>query len=218
MSQRPTSARNQVAETRRDRWPLILVALAVVLIGVLYGVYRTANRPDPAGPTTQSDYQVGSPGKGEQAPAFSLPATKGGDVSLDQYEGKNVLVYFHEGLGCQPCWDQIRDLEKASGELKAAGVVDIVAITTGPVDLIRQKVADEKLTSMNLADTDLAVSRSYQANKYGMMGDDRDGHSFILVGPDGKIRWRADYGGAPNYTMYVPVQRLVADLETGTKQ
>ncbi len=51
-----------------------------------------------------------------------------------------------------------------------------------------------------------------------MMGDDRDGHSFILVGPDGTIRWRADYGGAPKYSMYVPVQRLLADLASGTKQ
>jgi len=50
------------------------------------------------------------------------------------------------------------------------------------------------------------------------MGDDRDGHSFILVGPDGTIRWRADYGGAPKYSMYVPVQRLLADLASGTKQ
>ena len=30
-----------------------------------------------------------------------------------------------------------------------------------------------------------------------MMGDMRDGHSFVLVGPDGVIRWRADYGGSP---------------------
>jgi peroxiredoxin Q/BCP len=35
------------------------------------------------------------------------------------------------------------------------------------------------------------------------------------VGPDGEIRWRADYGGSPNYTMYVPVANLVADLRAG---
>jgi peroxiredoxin Q/BCP len=65
-----------------------------------------------------------------------------------------------------------------------------------------------------LADTDLAVSRRYNANKYAMMDDSRDGHSFILVGPDGQIRWRADYGGAPNYTMFVPAARLLQNLTT----
>jgi len=44
------------------------------------------------------------------------------------------------------------------------------------------------------------------------MGDSRDGHSFMLVGPDGKIRWRADYGGAPTYTMHLPVDRMLADM------
>jgi peroxiredoxin len=139
-------------------------------------------------------------------------------VSLAQYRGKNVLLYFHEGLGCQPCWDQISALEKANADLKTAGIDDLVAITTGPVDLVAQKVTDEHLSTVNLADTDLTVSRSYEANKYGMMGNDRDGHTFVLVGPDGKIRWRADYGGAPKYTMFVPVQRLLADLKAGTQQ
>ena len=49
-----------------------------------------------------------------------------------------------------------------------------------------------------------------------MMGD-RNGHSFILVGKDGRIRWRADYGGAPKYTMFVPDDRLLADLRAGMK-
>jgi len=113
-----------------------------------------------------------------------------------------VLLYFHEGLGCQPCWDQISALEKANADLKTAGIDDLVAITTGPVDLVAQKVTDDTCHS-EPRDTDLTVSRSYEANKYGMMGNDRDGHTFVLVGPDGKIRWRADYGGAPKYTMFV---------------
>ncbi len=222
MTQRPPTKPQKshpVAEQRRDRWPLILAVLAVLLLVGLYVVYRAANQPEASsGTTAQSDYQVGSPGRGQQAPAFTLPATKGGTVSLVQYRGKNVLLYFHEGLGCQPCWDQIRDLDKSGADLKAAGVDDLVAITTGPVHLVAQEVTDEHLSSVNLADTDLTVSRSYEANKYGMMGDDRDGHTFVLVGPDGTIRWRADYGGAPKYTMFVPVPRLLADLKAGTQQ
>lgn len=50
---------------------------------------------------------------------------------------------------------------------------------------------------------------------YGMMAGSADGHTFLLVGPDGRIRWRADYGGPPDYTMYIPVSNLIADIKAG---
>lgn len=80
--------------------------------------------------------------------------------------------------------------------------------------MIGRKATDEELSTPVLSDPDLAVSRAYDANKYGMMGDMRDGHSFVLVGPDGTIRWRADYGGAPDYTMFLPTDKVLADLNT----
>jgi peroxiredoxin Q/BCP len=43
-----------------------------------------------------------------------------------------------------------------------------------------------------------------------------DGHSFVVVGPDGNIEWRADYGGAPNYTMFVPNSDLLAQMKAGS--
>ncbi len=103
------------------------------------------------------------------------------------------------------------DLDK----YKALGITRVVSITTDPLDAIAQKVTDMRISIPVAADPDLAVSRAYRANQYGMMGQSRDGHSFIVVGPDGRIRWRADYGGAPNYTMYVPSGSLLADLRAG---
>lgn len=82
--------------------------------------------------------------------------------------------------------------------------------------MIAQKVKDDHLSTPVASDLDLAVSRAYRANSFGMMGDSRDGHTFILVDSAGKIVWRADYGGAPNYTMYVPVSKLLADLAKAT--
>ena len=69
-----------------------------------------------------------------------------------------------------------------------------------------------------LSDPGLAVSKAYDANSYGMMGTSADGHTFMVVGADGRIRWRADYGGAPKYTMYVPIDALVADLKQGLQK
>lgn len=190
-------------------WPVALLAAVAVFVG-LYLTYRSSSDAVTAG--GGSDYQVGSPGVGAPAPDFALTSTQDQLVSVSSYQGKSVLLYFHEGLGCQPCSDQIRDLEKDDAALAAAGVDQLLTITSGPQDLIAQKMADDDLSAVALTDTDLAVSRQYNANRYGMMGDDRDGHTFILVGPDGTIQWRADYGGAPRYTMYVPVPQLLADL------
>ena len=51
-----------------------------------------------------------------------------------------------------------------------------------------------------------------------MMGGMRDGHSIVLIGSDGTIRWRADYGGAPKYTMFSPTGKVLADLNTDRVQ
>lgn len=203
-----------MAAIRSRRWLVpVSVAAALVLLAGLYVAFRSAS---PSTTATGTDrYQVGAPAAGAAAPPFTLPSTTGQQVSLSTFRGKSVLLYFHEGLGCQPCWDQIRDLQRDPTALRAAGVDELLTITSGPRDLIAQKMNDDKLTAPALADTDLAVSRTYNANNFGMMGNDRDGHTFILVGPDGAIQWRADYGGAPRYTMYVPVPTLLADLKAG---
>ncbi|MDQ6754044.1 MAG: peroxiredoxin family protein [Actinomycetota bacterium] len=197
-------------------WAAIAAGVVAVIAAiVLINLNTQSTTPTGSGKAAAGDYSVGSPGPGTQAPGFSLPSTTGSTVNLSAYRGKTVLLYFHEGLGCQACWDQIRDLDAANAQLKSAGVDQLLTITSGPVNLIAQKMADDKLTATALADTKLDVSRTYGANQYGMMGDSRDGHSFILVGPDGTIQWRADYGGAPNYTMYVPVTKILSDLQAG---
>jgi len=35
------------------------------------------------------------------------------------------------------------------------------------------------------------------------------------VGSEGIIKWRVDYGGSPDYTMYLPVPNLIADMSKG---
>jgi len=192
----------------------LVVAVALILISF----FAFASRP---GTATAGDkkssfpYAVANPTKGAMAPAFNLPSTKGGSVKLSDYRGKTVLLFFHEGIGCQPCWDQIRDLENDQTKLKSAGIDQLLTITSGPIGLIAQKMADDRLSAIALSDINLAISKNYHANQYGMMGDSRDGHSFILVGPNGKIEWRADYGGPPKYTMYVPIDQMLKDMKTG---
>lgn len=202
------------------RWAAAAL-VAVLAVGGLYFVFQSNTQP--ASPTASTEgggppYTVGAPGPGEQAPGFTLPSSSGGKVSLSDYRGQTVLLYFHGGLMCQPCIDQIPALETNEAALQKAGVDKIVSLSHDPIDLIKQNAADEKITTPWLSDPNLEVIRQYNAHKYGMMHGSAAGHTFVLVGPDGRIQWRADYGGPPEYTMYVDVNELLADLETGRQQ
>jgi peroxiredoxin len=211
-------ARAARARTLRLRLFGALVA-GVAVLAVVFALSATGSRnaPDAANGDKSGEFAfaVGDPGPGLAAPPIRLPSTTGTTYDLAKQRGKTVLLYFQEGLGCQPCWDQIKDLEKDPEQLRSLGIDEMVSITTNDLENLTQKARDEGIKTPVLADPDLSVSEAYAANQYGMMGDSADGHSFIVVGPDGKILHRADYGGAPNYTMYVPVENLVADLRKG---
>ena len=197
----------------RRGWIIGSAGIAVLAIAGLYLVYQgSPGKHSATAGASGFKHVAGQPGIGATAPAFTLTSGTGGQVSLTDFRGRNVLLYFQEGLSCQPCWDQIKDLEQNVVALTMAGVDAVVSITTDPANLIGRKAVDEKLTTPVLSDPSLQVSRSYNANQYGMMGEMRDGHSFILVGPDGTIRWRADYGGKPNYTMFLPTAKMLTDL------
>jgi peroxiredoxin len=188
------------------------VGLAVV---VLLVIFLVANRGGDQQGAGRYAFQVGDPGPGSKAPPIRLATTNDATFDLAAPAGQTTLLYFQEGLGCQPCWDQLTDIQANLASFKALGITRVLSITTDPLDAIRQKVTDMGISIPVASDPDLAVSHAYHANQYGMMGTSRDGHSFILVGPDGMVRWRADYGGAPHYTMYVPSQSLLADLRAG---
>lgn len=192
-----------------------IIGVAIIALGVIFFLNNPGGSSAGTGQAGKYAFQVGHPGSGEQAPPIMLPSTDGSTFNLAALHGKTVLLYFQEGLTCQPCWDQLKDIESKSSEFHALGIDTMVSITTDPLDPLKQKVADAGLSTPVLSDRSLEVSRTYTANGYGMMGGSRDGHTFILVGPDGRIRWRADYGGAPDFTMYVPVPNLIADIRQG---
>lgn len=192
-----------------------VVGVAVAALAVIFVVSRGGLTGGTGTSTSRYAYTVGNPGPGTMAPMIQLPSTAGGTFDLSALRGKTVLLYFQEGLTCQPCWDQLKDIDSHMSQFRALGIDEVVSITTDQLGPVQQKVADEGITSPVLSDPHLTVSQAYNANQYGMMGASRDGHTFIVVGPDGRIRWRADFGGAPNYTMYVPISNLIADLRQG---
>lgn len=187
---------------------LLVTVLAVVGIAAI----NTLAAGEAAAPAGSGEYAVGDPGPGQMAPDFTLPSTTGKAYELSAQRGKRVLLYFHEGLMCAPCWQQVADIQRDLGRFQELGIDQIVPISTDPLAAQTQHVAQQEISFPALADEDKTISSRYDALSYGMMGGQMPGHTFILVGPDGRIVWRADYGGAPNYTMYVPNEALLAEL------
>ncbi|MBW3644588.1 MAG: peroxiredoxin family protein [Actinobacteria bacterium] len=214
------AARN--AERRKQEQRRLAVRVAIgsaAILALLFALTLTGGGDgDTSGainPGGGPRFDVGHPGPGQQAPTFELPSSAGGTFDLADARGENVLLYFQEGIMCQPCWTQITDMEKRFEDFEALGVDRLVSITVDPLDLLRQKVADEGIQSEVLSDPSLSLADDYQANQYGMMGTSMYGHTFVLVGPDGTIRWRADYGGKPDYTMYLEPDDLLEDMAAG---
>jgi peroxiredoxin len=209
-------ARAQAARALRLRVAGVLAAA----LAVLAAVFLIGRGGDGSGGAGAGKYafEVGSPGPGDPAPDFRLTTTQGKTFDLGALRGKKVLLYFQEGIGCQPCWDQLTDIEPRLSEFKALGIDEIATITTDPPDLLEQKVADEGITTPVMTDLNLTVSDAYSTPDYRMAGmsESFNGHSFILVDEQRTIEWRADYGGpSTGNTMYVPVDNLLADIKQG---
>jgi peroxiredoxin Q/BCP len=188
---------------------------AVAILALIFTANLRSNTPEGESSASGYPFQVGSPGPGDQAPPLVLPAADGTSFDLAAEAGNTVLLYFQEGLMCQPCWDQLAEIEASWDDFTALGIDQIATVTTDPAELLRRARVDQAFTSPVLSDADARVSETWGTLDFGMMGGSHNGHSFILVGPDGTIQWRADYGGAPDYTMYLPVPALLTDLTDG---
>lgn len=168
------------------------------------------------------------------APDFTLPSTTGGTITLSDFRGKsNVLLYFMEGVGCDPCFQQSRDIQNEYDKFKAMDM-ELLTITVDPLDGLRKIARKLGITLPILADEDLKVSTMYDALKDSMHPGSRPGHTFVLVDKKGNVVWRKDYFipdgstkmvmdgvimamGKPGSVMHVPVEKLLADLKKGKK-
>jgi peroxiredoxin len=145
------------------------------------------------------------------APDFTLASVNGEPVTLSSYKGqRNVLLYFNEGYGCAPCWQQAQDLQKRSADLEAANTA-FVDIMVDPPGLIKSEVTRWGLKIPVLSDTDRAVSQQYNMLGFGMHAD-KPNHTFVFVDKDGQIRWWQDYASmrAPTDEVVQKVQALSA--------
>lgn len=174
----------------RRRWRAWVALLAVVVAAAVLAI--AANRDPSAGTATGA------------APPFTLPSTDGRIVSLDDFAGRDVLLYFNEGVGCDICFDQLAQIERAK---VFDGDLTIVPIVVNDVDATRGQLERFRISTPYLADPTKEIAAAYDTLGRGHHAD-LPGHSFVLVDSGGQIAWRGDYP-----TMWVEPAELAAEVE-----
>ncbi|MFT4297297.1 MAG: peroxiredoxin [Micropruina sp.] len=99
---------------------------------------------------------------GDIAPAFTLPDPDGNPVSLSDYAGHRVIVYFYPAAMTPGCTTQAVDFSAALGEIAAAGF-DVVGISPDSVEKLAKFRQQQDLAFPLLADPEKKVLTAYAA-------------------------------------------------------
>jgi thioredoxin-dependent peroxiredoxin len=126
---------------------------------------------------------------GDTAPDFTLPDADGNPVSLADFRGRNLVVYFYPAASTPGCTKQACDFRDNLAELNDAGFAVVGISPDQPAKLARFRDS-EKLTFPLLADPDRKILDAYGA--YGeklLYGKKVTGviRSTFVVDPEGQI-------------------------------
>ncbi|HEY5346378.1 MAG TPA: thioredoxin-dependent thiol peroxidase [Verrucomicrobiae bacterium] len=127
---------------------------------------------------------------GDRAPEFSVATSGGGKISLADYLGQNVILYFYPRDDTPGCTKEACAFRDYFAEFKKQGAV-IFGVSTDSVKSHDKFVEKFKLPFTLLADEDKKI-----ANDYGVWGEKSFmGRKYLgvyrvtfLIGPDGKIK------------------------------
>lgn len=148
---------------------------------------------------------------GKKAPDFSLADKDGKIYSLENLKGKNVILFFNEGLMCYPaCWNQIVALSQDE-RLNQDSTVALSVIVDPPKDwekainkmpeLGKSKVVFDAGAAVS---GKLGVLTTPSSMHYGSL----PGHTYILIDKDGTVKHVFD-----DPRMAIHNDGLVAELE-----
>jgi len=123
---------------------------------------------------------------GEPAPAFTLPSTAGGDVTLADFRGRsNVLLAFFPLAFTSTCTAENCEFSEDFDLFAAAGTV-VLPISVDSVATLKEYRAKYQMKQDLLSDFKRDVSRSY-----GTLLDDTffSNRSYFLIDKQGVLRW-----------------------------
>ena len=180
---------------------LILIS-GGILVSLIILITRppAASQPQPSQATPVDDHHKPQPTNNavfesllnKPAPDFSLVDYSGRTVSLKSLQGKNVLLFFNEGLMCYPaCWNQIVAFGQDT-DLKQAGVT-VLNITVDPKPQWADAIVKmpELAAATVLFDQDKKISSAYGVLTLtsSMHRGQFPGHSYVLVDKTGVVKF-----------------------------
>lgn len=99
---------------------------------------------------------------GDKAPDFTLPDSTGRPVSLSDFAGQSVIVYFYPRAGTPGCTTQACDFSENLGLLNDAGY-QVLGISPDTPQALAKFAEKEKLTFPLLADPEKKVLQEWGA-------------------------------------------------------
>lgn len=147
---------------------------------------------------------------GKPAPEFILETYGGKKISLSELKGKNVILFFNEGLMCYPaCWNQIAAFGKDTELGKKAVVLNI---TVDPKNNWKQALEKmpELASATVLFDSDRQVSALYGVLTLpsSMHKGQFPGHSYVLINKEGIVKFIKD-----DVQMATRNQEMLAEID-----
>lgn len=127
---------------------------------------------------------------GTKAPAFTLTGPAGEKVSLKDFAGRDVILYFYPRDDTPGCTKEACGFRDAWDELRELGAV-VLGVSADDADSHQRFAAKYRLPFTLLSDPERSVMTAYGA--YGektMYGKKVIGviRSTVWIGPDGRVR------------------------------
>ena len=127
---------------------------------------------------------------GKAAPAFTLPDAAGKPVSLKDFKGQDVILYFYPKDDTPGCTKEACGFRDAWADLKKRGVV-VLGVSPDGAAAHQKFAAKYELPFPLLSDVDKKVMTAYGAwGEKLMYGKPVTGviRSTVWIGADGKVR------------------------------
>ncbi len=132
---------------------------------------------------------MGQLAPGDQAPDFTLTAADGSAVSLSDFRGQHVVVYFYPAAMTPGCTTQACDFRDNLASLQGAGYA-VVGISPDPPEQLAKFVERDALTFPLLSDPDKQVLEAWGAwGEKSMYGKKVTGviRSTVVLDPEGTV-------------------------------
>jgi len=127
---------------------------------------------------------------GKAAPPFSLPDAEGRSVSLADFAGKDVVLYFYPRDDTPGCTKEACGFRDSWREIQKRGAI-VLGVSPDSAESHRKFAGKYKLPFPLLSDPDKKVMTRYGAWGEKMMyGKKTTGviRSTVWIGPDGKVK------------------------------